>query len=350
MPRTGHDRRTSSADTAPRADPEPSGHRRRLVGIVVATVAIGGTGPAASQRRPVRVGSLSIGSPTSHGAILGELRAGLADLGWVEGRDVEYVYAWAEGRTDRIPALAASLVEQRVDLIVTGNPVATRAAQLAAPSIPIVMGSGSDPVGNGLVASLARPGGNTTGMSNQAEALVRKLLDLAREAFPVAKRMAVMINETSPTAPTFWREAEAASRASGLVPLRTVVRRPEEIDEAIGSLSTRRADALVVLPDPVYAAEHAAIVRRVASARLPAIYPFREFVLAGGLLSYGHSIRDSYRRSAAHVDKILKGTKPGVLPIEQPTRFELVVNARAAANLATPLPRAILLRADEVIG
>jgi putative ABC transport system substrate-binding protein len=130
------------------------------------------------------------------------------------------------------------------------------------------MGSGSDPVGNGLVASLARPGGNTTGMSNQAEALVRKLLDLAREAFPVAKRVAVMINETSPTAPTFWRETEAASRASGLVPLRTVVRRPEEIDEAIGSLSARRADALVVLPDPVYAAEHAAIDQQLADAAI----------------------------------------------------------------------------------
>ena len=332
-----------------RASGVHAGRRAVVAAVVAAPICV--FAPAArSQKRPARVGSLSIGSPASHGPIIAELRAGLAELGWVEGRDVEFVYAWADGRQDRIPALAAGLVEQRVDLIVTGNPVATRAAQRAAPTLPIVMGSGSDPVGNGLVASLARPGGRTTGLSNQAEALVRKMLDLAREAFPSAQRVAVVINDASPTAATFWREAESAAKVSALALLRTPASRPEDFASAIGSLAGRRADALVVLPDPVYAAGHAAVVSMVAPTRLPALYPFREFALAGGLMSYGHSIRESYRRAAAYVDRILKGANPADLPIEQPTRFELVVNAKTAAMLATPLPRAILLRADEVIG
>ena len=279
-------------------------------------------------------------------------RQGLRDLGYVEGRNLVIEYRDAEGKADRLPALAAELVALKVDVIVTANNVAILAAKEATRTIPIVFAVAADPVGSGLVTSLARPGGNVTGLSQLAPELVGKCLEQLTQAVPGVSRVAVLrlpgaLGER--TEKDMLKEAEAAARALGVRLQLVEARGPADIDRAFSDMTRARAGALTVLPSNMFLREHRRLVDLAAKNRLPAVYTSREFVDAGGLMSYGANQADMYRRAATYVDKILKGAKPGDLPVEQPTKFELVINLKTAKALGLTIPQSLLLRADEII-
>ncbi len=320
----------------------------------VATLALAGllAPPSVEAQRPAgaaRIGWLSTGSPASHSNLLAAFREGLQQLGYLEGQNVAIEYRWAEGRLGRLPELAAELVRLKVDVIVAAGTPGVLAAKQATPTIPIVMAVGGDPIGSGAVASLARPGGNVTGLSNLAEDLIGKLLELLKGAVPRASRVAVLLNPANPVHATFWRETETAARVLGVRLLRLEAREPNEFDGVFAAMIRDRAGAAVVLPDPMFLTERRRLADLAAKSRLPAIYGFREHAEAGGLMSYGVNLRESYRRAATYVDKILKGAKPADLPVEQPTRFELVINMKTAKALGLTFPPSIMVRADQVI-
>jgi len=296
-----------------------------------------------------RIGWLSTGSTTSHGPLLEGFREGLRELGYMEGRNIAIEYRWAEGRLDRLPQLATELVQLKVDVLVTAGSPGIRAAKQATTTIPIVMAAGGDPVGSGYVASLARPGGNITGLSNLAEDLVAKLLELLKGAVPGVSRVAVLSNPANPAHASFRRVIQSAGRTMGVTLLPVDARGPAEFDGAFATMIRERAGGLVELPDPMFLTERHRLTGLANQNRLPAIYGFREHAAAGGLMAYGVNLRDSYRRAAIYVDKILKGAKPGDLPVEQPTKFELVINLKTARVLGLTIPPSLLLRADEVI-
>jgi len=279
-------------------------------------------------------------------------RQGLRDLGYVEGRNVVIEYRDAEGKPERFPALAAELVALKVDVIVaSGTPVAL-AAKHATRTIPIVLLSGADPVGSGLVTSLARPGGNVTGLSNLSHQLVGKCLEQLKQAVPGVSRVAVLwqpgvIGER--TEKDILKEADVAARALGVRLQVVEARGPADFDRAFSDMTRARADALTVLTSSMFFFERRRLVDLAAKNRLPAVYPWREFVDAGGLMAYGANIPDMFRRAATYVDKILKGAKPGDLPVEQPTKFELVINLKTAKALGLTIPQSVLGRADELI-
>ncbi|MFO1415313.1 MAG: ABC transporter substrate-binding protein [Burkholderiales bacterium] len=327
--------------------------RRRLVAAFLCAAALPRVTHAAPLAplggRPARVALLMTGTTDSHGHVLAAFTAAMAQLGWVEGRDVVYTVRWAGGRTDRYAPLAAELARQDPDIVVTGTAAATRAAAEAAPRAVILMGYGSDPVGNGLVASLARPGGRVTGLTNLGEGIVGKMVELLRTLVPRARRFAIVVNPGNPTSKLF--RADAVNAATTLE-VATDVRElaaPEGLPALFADLARLRPDGVVVTPDPLFLAQRLAFAERAASARLPFIYFQREFVQAGGLLSYGSSLRDAYARAAAYADRLLKGADPATLPVEQPTRFELTVNTATARSLGLTVPQSLLLRADEVI-
>ncbi len=276
-------------------------------------------------------------------------RERLHELGYVEGKNLVIEYRWAEGNFERVPDLAAELVRLRVDVIVAvGDPVILAAKQ-ATSTIPIVMASVGDPLGRGFVASLARPGGNITGVSNLAVALTGKWLESLKQIVPTLSQVAVLRNPANPTHALFWAEAQAAAPKLGLKLQSVEVRTPDDLDGAFASIRERSA-ALVVLPDPLLAGILRGRIAELATKNgLPAVFTFKEQAEAGGLISYGPSLLVNYRRAATYVDKILKGARPGDLPVEQPTQFELVVNLKTAKALGITVPQSLLVRADEVI-
>jgi ABC-type uncharacterized transport system substrate-binding protein len=271
----------------------------------------------------------------------------LREQGWIDGRNIAIEYRWAEGRTERFAEIAAELVRRKVDVIVTSGG-AVVAAKQATSVIPIVFPMAPDPVSSGLVASLARPGGNVTGLSIQSTELATKRLELIREVVPGLRRLAIMGNAGSPAAVLEMSEVQAAARKLGLEVEILEIRRAEDIAPAFESLRDR-ADALYIGADSLVGANRIRINTLTLGARLPTIYNSREYVELGGLLSYGPSYPDLFRRAAEFVDKILRGAKPGDIPVEQPTKFELIVNQTTAKALGLKIPEAFLLRADEVI-
>jgi putative ABC transport system substrate-binding protein len=274
---------------------------------------------------------------------------GLRQLGYIEGQNITFVIRSPEEGGKPLADLAAELVSLNVNVIVTAGPPATRAAKNATGTIPIVMATMGDPVESGFVASLARPGGNVTGLSLMAPELAGKRLQLLKEVVPRASRVAMLSNPTNPGSALTVRETEAAARVLGVQLQPLEMRAPEEIDRAFEAAIRGRASALIVVDNPLVLSHRARIVALAAKSRLPAIYGFREVVEAGGLMSYAADLSDLLRRAATYVDKILKGAKPADLPVEQPTKFEFVINLKTAKALGLTIPQAILFRADQVI-
>ena len=273
--------------------------------------------------------------------------AHLRELGWIEGSTVRIEYRWSQGRTERYAEIAAEFVRLKVDVIVTvGSAVPT--VRQATAVIPIVFAVGIDPVGSGLVASLAHPGGNVTGLSIQANELAGKRLQFARELVPRLHRLAIMFNVGNAQPVLEMGETQAAARMLGLEVVPLVIQRPEDIASAFQALKTR-ADALYVAVDQLMVANRTSILTSALGARLPTIFSARDFVKAGALMSYGPSYTERFRHAADYVDKILRGAKPGDLPVEQPTKFELVINLKTAKALGLTIPQSLLLRADEII-
>jgi putative tryptophan/tyrosine transport system substrate-binding protein len=305
--------------------------------------------PLAAQGQQARTVS-RIGCLTVSGvATYAPFREGLRELGWVEGRDVVIEYRDAEGRVERLPALAADLVRLKVDVIVATGAAAPREASKATATIPIVMTSGGDPVAAGLVASLARPGGNVTGLATTSPELSGKRLELLKQAVPGLRRVAVFWNPANPSHGQALRAAEGAARTLGLElqPLEFRVR--EHFEAAFRAAKRANSGAVIVLDDPVTLRDRNVLVSQASSVRLPVMYGFRESAEAGGLIALGPNLADLMRRAAAYVDKILKGTKPSELPVEQPTTFDLVINMKTARALGLTIPQSLLLRADQVI-
>jgi|SRR5215475_669977 len=296
-----------------------------------------------------RIGVLETMSATLNTVNLDAFRQGLRELGYVEGRDFVIEYSSADGRPERFPGLATELVRLKVDLIMTQGTPAVLAAEKATGSIPIVMATSADPTGRGIVSSLARPGGNVTGLSTIAVELDGKRLELLKEAIPPIVRIGLLTNFSSPASASRWRQMEGAARALGLEPQLLDVRAPEDLARAFDTAIKQRADAIVVLNNTLTQTNSRRIVDLSAKHRLPSIFVSREFVDAGGLMAYGPNFTDLYRRAATYVDKILKGAKPADLPIEQPTQFELVVNLKTAKALGLTIPQSLLLRADQII-
>jgi putative tryptophan/tyrosine transport system substrate-binding protein len=272
----------------------------------------------------------------------------LRELGWIEGRTIAIEVRWAEARPERFIEIAAEFVRLKVDLIVTGATPPTLAAKQATAVIPIVFAAASDPVGTGLVASLARPGGHVTGLSIQTTDLVGKRLERLREVVPALRRLAILANVGNPASVLEMGEAQATARTLGLEVITSEIRRAEDIAPAFEAFKGR-ADALFLCADPLVNANRTRINILAVGVRLPTMYGFREYVEAGGLMSYGPNVPDLFRRAADLVDKILRGTKPGDIPVEQPTRFDLVINLTTATALGLEVPATLIARADEVI-
>jgi putative ABC transport system substrate-binding protein len=296
-----------------------------------------------------RIGFLSQVSSSAIATRIEAFRQGLRELGYVEGQNIVMEWRHAEGKADRLRELAAELVHLQVDIIVTGGPTATRSAKEATVTIPIVMGFDNDPVGSGFVASLARPGGNITGLSSLAPELSGKQLELLKEIVPRLSRVAVLGNSTEPGNAQSLREAQVAAKTFRVQLQNLEARSSKDIETAFAEASKGRADAVLVLVSPVVVFQRTHVTDLAAKSRLPAIYPQSEFVDSGGLMSYAPIFTDLFRRAATYVDKILKGAKPADLPVEQPTKFELVINLKTAKQIGLTIPPNVLARADRVI-
>jgi len=296
--------------------------------------------------RVFRIGSLSpAGSPALEEVFLDAMRG----LGYVEGRNLIVERRYADNHLERLPALAAELASLKVDVILATGTVAPLAARKSTTTIPIVIWSTGDPVGSGIASSLARPGGNATGLTIDSPELASKRLQLLKEMVPGLARVAVIWNAANPYAAVVLKETQQAARLLGIAVESIEVRSPLDFDGAFGALVKARPNGLVVVEDPLTFSERGRIVNFAATNRLPAMYGMKEFVSAGGLIAYGPDYPDLLRRAAAFVDKILKGAKPGDLPIEQPTKFGLVINLNTATALNLTVPQSLLLRTDEVI-
>jgi ABC-type uncharacterized transport system substrate-binding protein len=303
---------------------------------------------AQQPKRVPRIGFLT-GSSSSFPGRIEAFRQGLRELGYVEGKNIVVEWRYTENKLERGPALAAELVRLKVDIIVTGGPAANRFLKEATTTIPIVMGFDTDPVGNGLVASLARPGGNITGLSTLSPELVGKRLELLKEIVPKLSRVAVLGSSTLPGYAQLLRETELVAGALGVKLPSFDVLSPNDIEAAFRRIVTGRADAILVVGNPIFNAHRTQIADLAVKSRLPAIYYAAEFVEDGGLMSYGVDFPDLFRRAATYVDKILKGRKPADLPVEQPTKFEFIINLKAAKHIGLTIPPNVLARADRVI-
>jgi putative tryptophan/tyrosine transport system substrate-binding protein len=322
--------------------------RREFIALVGSAAAAWPIAARAQQVDKLRtIGLLAPGTASSHGAWFTGLVRRLHELGWIEGRNIGVEYRWAEGRPERYDEIAAELVRLKVDVIVTTAPVLP-AVQRATSVIPIVFALAGDPVRAGLIASLARPGGNVTGLSMLSPDIAGKRLELLREVVPGIRRLAVMVNLGFIESVQEGSEAQAAARVLGLDVTELEIQRAGDITSSFESLKDR-VDALYVTGDPLFNANRVRINTFALSAQLPTAYPFRELVEAGGLMSYGANIPDLFRRAAGYVDKILRGAKPAEIPVEQPIKFDLIVNITTAKALGITIPESFLLRADEVI-
>jgi putative tryptophan/tyrosine transport system substrate-binding protein len=306
---------------------------------------------AGAQQRPANlptIGFLVAGTPSSHGRWAAALVQRLRELGWIEGRTIAIDYRWAEGSRERAAEIAAEFVRLKVDVIVTSATVVVIAAKQATSVIPIVFAAASDPVGTGLVASLARPGGNVTGLSLQFTDLAGKRLELLRTVLPDLRRLAILANASSPATALEVAEVQAMARTFGLEVAAPEVRQTEDIAPAFEALKGR-VEALYVVNDPLVDTNRVRINTLALAARLPTLHGDREHVAAGGLMSYGASFTDLFRRAGDLVDKILHGAKPADIPVEQSTKFDLVINLITAQALGLTIPPTLLARADEVI-
>jgi putative ABC transport system substrate-binding protein len=303
---------------------------------------------AQQPKKVPRIGFLSLNSPSAAATRADAFRQGLRDLGYLDGKNIIVEWRYADGKADRLPDLVAELVRLKVDVIVTGATSPTQAAKQATSTIPIVIANHNDPVGAGLVASLARPGGNVTGLSNMALELSGKRLELLKEVVKVS-RVAVLRIPSVLATPPQMQQMEAAARSLGVQLQPADWERPEDLEKTFSAMIRGRPDALITLSGPRFNDYRTRIIELAAKKRLPAMYADVEFVEAGGLVAYGANTADLFRRAATYVDKILKGAKPADLPVEQPTKFELVINLKTAKQIGLTVPPNVLVRADRVV-
>ena len=322
-------------------------HRRRVLSLTAAGLAVPFVARAQQRVTPWRIGYLSPVKTGSLGHLL--LRKNLRELGYVDGQNVVFEDRFADGHSDRLATMAADLVRRRVDVIVAASPPAVRAAQGATKAIPIVMITGDDPVRSGFVTSLARPGGNITGVTYLVVDLFAKQMELLKQVVPHLSRVAFLWDPTMPTTPEDLTVVRTAARSLGLrlqiVPVRGAV----DYGEAFTAMVEENAGALIIAGSPIFIQDRRDIAALTTKHRLPAAWPFREDAEAGGLIAYGASQGETVKLAVGYVDKILKGARPGDLPVEQPTKFELVINLKTARALGLTIPQSLLLRADEVI-
>ena len=324
--------------------------RRDFIIVLAGAMAAWPLAGRAQQKAMPVIGVLSAtSSSTSSGPFMGAFRQGLREAGYVEGQNLAIEYRWAEGHYDRLPALAADLVGRKVDLIMASTPPSALAAKSATSTIPIVFRSGADPVADGLVASLARPGGNLTGVSFVADELTAKRLELLSELVPRAGVIALLMNPNNATAERVIRDVQEAARTKGLQLHVLKASSESEIDTAFASLVQLQAGALVVSADPFLSSRREQLVALASRRAVPSIYAWREFAASGGLISYGPSLISAFRLVGAYAGKILKGAKPADLPVQQSTTFELVINLKTAKALGLTVPQSMRMRADEVI-
>ena len=301
-------------------------------------------------RKVPQVGYVGNASPALETALVEGFRLGLRERGYIEGKTIEIVYRWAEGKIDAMPVIIAELIALKVDVLVTAGTPAAMAAKKATTTIPIVMAAVGDAVGTGIVPSLARPGGNITGLSTLYTQIEGKRIQILREFVPKIKRIALLTNPANPFTSLILKSTRAATEAQHLVPQIYEVSATGDFDKVFAAIAKSKPDAMAVLADrPFLVSNRKRIVEFTAQHRLPAIYPFSEFMDDGGLVFYGPDFPDMFRRSATYVDKIIKGAKPADLPLEQPTRFEFIINAKTAKALGLTIPQSLLISADKVI-
>jgi putative ABC transport system substrate-binding protein len=311
--------------------------------------AVSFTGAQQAKKVP-RIGFIGASSSSTAGHYLEAFRQGLRDLGYVEGESIVIEVRWAEGSAGRFPHLIAELIGLKIDVLFVSSAPGALAAKKAGITIPVVFATVTDPVGYGLIDSLARPGGNITGSALAVgEGFSGKWVELLKETVPKVSSMAVLRNPNHPVGEVFLRETQAAGRALSVRLQYFEARDVSQLDSALSRIEKDRAGALIVTPDPLFGSQRSRIVDFVARRRLPSMFFYKEFVDAGGLMSYGPSFPDSYRRAATYVDKILKGAKPADLPVEQPIKFELVINLKTAKQIGLTIPPNVLARADKVI-
>jgi putative ABC transport system substrate-binding protein len=323
--------------------------RRAFIGSVAGGVLAAPLATRAQTSSMPVIGFLHSGSPGPTAPLVAAFRQGLNETGYVEGQNLAIEYRWAEFRDDRLPAMAADLVSRKADVILTGGLPSARAAKAATSTIPIVFSYGGDPVGDGLVSSLARPGGNVTGFTNVTADLTSKRFALVSELVPQARVIALLVNPNSSGAKRTMLNAQEAARAKGVQLSIIKASAEDEFETAFASVVQLHAGALVVGNNPFFNSRREQLVALASRHAVPAIYEWREFVASGGLISYGTSLAGMYRQAGIYAGKILKGAKPANLPIQQPTKFELVINLKTAKALGLTIPQSVLLRADEVI-
>jgi putative tryptophan/tyrosine transport system substrate-binding protein len=319
--------------------------RREFIGLLGGAAMWPLASRAQQPRKMPRIGVLWPNPP----ATFEFLRQGLSDFGYVQGRNIEFEFRWAEGKLDQLPELAAELVRLQVDVIVTLAPQATLAAKQATQTIPIVFVAMGDPLASGVVASLARPGANLTGTTRMISEMSAKHVELLKEAIPSLVKLAVLWNPTNSSHAPALRAAQAAARSLSLQVFPLEVRAPADLDSVFAAILRERADGVLFIADPIFYIHLKRMVDLTTANRLPTICNFIEFPRLGGLVGYAPSIPEEFRHTASHIDKILKGAKPADLPVEQPTKFQLVINARIAKALGLEIPPTLLARADEVI-
>jgi putative ABC transport system substrate-binding protein len=324
--------------------------RRTFIGSLAGSLL---AAPLVAEAQPAgkiyRIGMLETRSATLNAANVDAFRQGMRELGYKQGQNLEIVYRSSDGRDERFPALADELVRLKVDLILTRGTPAALAAKTATGGIPVVMAASGDPVGSRIVTSLARPGGNVTGLSSGITESFPKRVELLAELLPGLKRIVALLNMGNPAVPPQWHVVEVSARSLGIEPHLLNVRRPEDLQGAFDEAAKRRAEALVVGLDGVTQANLRSIAELAAKQRLPSIYPAKDYAKLGGLMTYGSSDFHMYRRAAGFVDKIFKGAKPADLPVEQPTEWEFVINLKTAKALGLTIPPSLLQRADQVI-
>jgi putative ABC transport system substrate-binding protein len=323
--------------------------RREFITLLGGAAAFNPLSARGQQSPTLLIGVLDAQSAVSTTKYHEALRTGLRQLGYVEGRNIRLEYKYADGFLDRLPGLAAELVRLNPKVIVSAPLPANLALHKVTSTIPIVMATGADPVGFGLVQSLSHPGGNITGLTNFAEELASKQLDLIRELLPRLTRVGTLVNVENPLHVPQWQETQVAAANASLALVRFDYHVPEDLERAFAQFTQEKVEAVLVPPDTTFGTYRGRIAELAAQARLPAIYFNRSYVEAGGLMSYGPNLLESYRRAAVFVDKILKGAKPADLPIERPTTIELVINLKATKALGLSVPPTLLARADEVI-
>jgi putative ABC transport system substrate-binding protein len=324
--------------------------RATVVAVVAAIlIAVVIPGEAQPPAKTAKIGFLAASSPEREQRLIAAFKQAFRDLGYQEGKHYRLEQRYAGGRFERLPELVADLLRLKVDVLLAAGAPAAHAAKNATTVVPIVMTNAADPVGTGLVASLARPGGNITGLSDFNEGVVAKRLELLKEVVPAASRVAVLFNPANPTNPIQLRLTQAAARALGITLLPLEAQGPEDIDRAFATIRQEHPGALLVFGDPLLGSFRSKIVELTTQARLPSMYSTKEGAEGGALMGYGADFAELYRRAAWYVDKILKGANPADLPIEQPSKFEFAINLRTARGMGLAVPPAVLFRADRVI-